>query len=216
MPSGPAPRPFSEAYATLESLNALAAAWNRSPPLQRLGARLEFERVDRVRVVLDPVQMFHRGGIGTEAINGTVLASLFDLAIGTVGWLASSESRSATVTLAMTFFRPTRGDRVAVEARLIRAGTNLMFAAAEIFDERGDVTARCDGTVAVARGRTGDGEFAVQMRGTRSPGGREPARGAAVKKAGAAGSTARRASSPPRGSAPRRPRSPRPSSRSRG
>ena len=221
MPPRRAPRPFSEAYATLESLNALAAAWNRSPPLQRLGARLEFQRVDRVRVVLDPVQMFHRGGIGTEAINGTVLAGLFDLAIGTVGWLASSESRSATVTLAMTFFRPTRGDRVAVEARLIRAGTNLMFAAAEIFDERGDVTARCDGTVAVARGRAGDGEFAVQMRGTRSRAGGEPARdetarGPAAKKRGAAGSTASRASSPPRGSAPRRPRSPRPSSRSRG
>jgi uncharacterized protein (TIGR00369 family) len=147
-------RPFSEAYGTLESLNAMASVWNASGPMERLGARLQFERVDRVRAVIDPVQSYHRGGIGTDAVNGAVLAGLFDLAIGTVGWLSRPDTRSATVSLAMTFLRPTRGDRVVVEARLLRAGTNLMFAAAEISDEHGEVTARCDGTVAVARGHT--------------------------------------------------------------
>jgi uncharacterized protein (TIGR00369 family) len=94
-----------------------------------------------------------------------VLAGLFDLAIGTVGWLTRPDSRSATVSLGMTFLRPTRGDRVVVEARRLRAGTNLTFAAAEIFDESGDVTARCDGTVAVARGRSDDDDFSARMRG---------------------------------------------------
>lgn len=159
-----APEPFSEAYGTLESLRALALVWNGSEPLQRLGARLEFERVDRVRAVLDPVQSFHRGGIGTSAVNGAVLAGLFDLAIGTVGWLTRPDSRSATVSLAMTFFRPTKGDRIVVEARLLRAGTNLTFASAEIHDESGTVTARCDGTVAVARGKADDDDFAARMR----------------------------------------------------
>jgi uncharacterized protein (TIGR00369 family) len=161
-----APEPFSEAYGTIDSLNALAASWNASEPLQRLGARLAFERVDRVRALIDPVQSFHRGGIGTAAVNGAVLAGLFDLAIGTVGWLTRPDSRSATVSLGMTFLRPTRGDRVVVEARLIRAGTNLTFAAAEIFDESGELTARCDGTVAMARGKADEGDdFAARMRG---------------------------------------------------
>jgi uncharacterized protein (TIGR00369 family) len=160
-----APEPFSETYGTLESLHELAAVWNGSEHLQRLGVRLAFERVDRVRAVVDPVQSFHRGGIGTSAVNGAVLAGLFDLAIGTVGWLSRPDSRSATVSLGMTFLRPTRGDRVVVEARRLRAGTNLTFAAAQIFDESGDVTARCDGTVAVARGRSDDDDFAARMRG---------------------------------------------------
>ena len=146
-------------------LHELAAVWNGSEHLQRLGVRLAFERVDRVRAVLDPVHSFHRGGIGTSAVNGAVLAGLFDLAIGTVGWLSRPDSRSATVSLGMTFLRPTRGDRVVVEARRLRAGTNLTFAAAEIFDESGCVTARCDGTVAVARGRTDDDDFSARMRG---------------------------------------------------
>lgn len=155
--------PFSPAYATLEALRALAQGWNDSPPMQRLGARLDFDRVDRVRAVLDPVTPYHRGGMGTDAVNGVVLAGLFDLAIGTVGWLTRPDARSATVSLAMTFLRPTRGDRVVVEARLLRAGTNLTFAAAEIFDGSGQVTARCDGTVAVSMGRYE--EFFPGMRG---------------------------------------------------
>lgn len=157
--------PFSEAYATLEALRALAAAWNSSPPMERLGARLEFERVDRVRAVIDPVMPYHRGGMGTAAVNGAILAGLFDLAIGTVGWLTRPETRSATVSLAMTFFRPTEGDRIAVEGRLIRAGLNLTFAAAEIFDGDGRATARCDGTVAVALGRFASNDFYSKMRG---------------------------------------------------
>ncbi len=131
--------------------------------MQRLGARLEFDRIDRVHVVLDPVHSHHRGGMGTDAVNGVVLAGLFDLAIGTVGWLTRPDGRSGTVSLAMTFLRPTRGNRVVVEARLLRAGTNFTFAAAEIFDGDGQVTARCDGTVAVALGRYE--EFFPGMRG---------------------------------------------------
>jgi uncharacterized protein (TIGR00369 family) len=158
-------KPFSEAYGTLEALRKMAEAWNASPPMQRLGARLEFNRLDRVRAVLDPVHPYHRGGMGTDAVNGAVLAGLFDLAIGTVGWLTRPDTRSATVSLAMTFLKPTRGDRVSVEGRLLRAGTNLTFAAAEIFDGAGEVTARCDGTVAVAFGKYTPTDFTEQMHG---------------------------------------------------
>lgn len=158
-------KPFSEAFASLEALRALAETWNVSPPMRQLGARLEFNRVDRVRAVLDPVQPFHRGGMGTEAVNGAVLAGLFDLAIGTVGWLTRPETRSATVSLSMMFFKPTLGDRISVEGRLLRSGMNLIFAAAEIFDGNGEVTARCDGTCAVAHGRTGTDDFYAKMRG---------------------------------------------------
>jgi len=157
-------RPFSDEYASLESLRALAAAWNASPPMLRLGARLDFERVDRVRAVIDPVEEFHRGGLGTEAVNGVVLAGLFDLVVGTVGWLAHPNSRSATVNLSMTFLRPTRGDRVVAEARLLRAGVNFVFVAAEITDGSGQVTARCDGTCAVAVGKEDSDEIARRMR----------------------------------------------------
>ena len=158
-------QPFSPAYPTVESLRALADLWNASPSMQHFGARLEFTRVDRVRAVIDPVLPVHRGGLGTDAINGVVLAGLFDLVIGTVGWLTRPETRSATVTLSMSFIRPTRGDRVAAEARLIRSGMNLIFASAEIFDGEGKVTARCDGTCATALGKPGAADAPDPLRG---------------------------------------------------
>jgi uncharacterized protein (TIGR00369 family) len=154
---------FSPAYGSLETLRSLAEVWNGSPQMRHFGARLEFERLDRVLAVIDPVQDFHRGGLGTEAVNGVVLAGLFDLAIGTVGWLTRPDARTATVSLAMSFLRPTRGPRVVAEARLIRRGLNLIFAAAEIVDASGEVTARCDGTCAVAMGHT-ESEFTARMR----------------------------------------------------
>src|SRR5439155_1182537 len=75
------------------------------------------------------------------------------------------DTRSATVNLSMSFFRPTRGDRVVAEARLIRAGLNLVFAAAEIIDAEGRVTARCDGTCAIALGKSDSQEISDRMRG---------------------------------------------------
>jgi acyl-coenzyme A thioesterase PaaI-like protein len=158
------PKPFSEAYGTLEALGQLAAVWNTGPPMKHFGARLEFPRIDRVRAVIDPVQMFHRGGMGTDAVNGVVLAGLFDLVIGTVGWLTRPDTRSATVNLTMSFFKPTRGEKIAAEGRLIRSGINLIFAAAEILDGTGEVTARCDGTCAVAHGKHDNQELYERMR----------------------------------------------------
>ncbi len=161
----PEGQPFSPAYPTLESLQALGQIWNSSASMKHFGARLDFERIDRVRAVIDPVLDVHRGGLGTAAVNGVVLAGLFDLVIGTVGWLTRPETRSATVHLAMSFFRPTRGGRIVAEARLIRAGMNLVFAAGEIFDEEGRVTARCDGTCAITQGKMDSQELYERMRG---------------------------------------------------
>lgn len=158
-------QPFSPAYPTVESLRALGDMWTASPPMKHFGAKLEFTRVDRVRAVIDPVTLVHRGGLGTDAVNGVVLAGLFDLVIGTVGWLTRPDTRSATVNLSMSFFRPTRGDRIVAEARLVRAGMHLIFASAEIFDGEGKVTARCDGTCAVALGKSDSQEIYERMRG---------------------------------------------------
>ena len=43
--------------------------------------RVSFEP-DRVVVELPEVRAEHRGGLGTAAVNGLVLAGLFDLAVG--------------------------------------------------------------------------------------------------------------------------------------
>ena len=86
---------FSAAYSSLETLRSLAEVWNNSPQMRHFGARLEFERLDHVLGVVDPVRDYHRGGLGTDAVNGVVLAGLFELVSGTVGWLTRPDARTS-------------------------------------------------------------------------------------------------------------------------
>ena len=130
---------------------ALAARWNEHPGMRHMGVRLDLSTADVVRVYVDPVQLHHRGGLGTDAVNGAVIAGAFDLTIGLVGHLCNLERRAGTAQLHIHFLRPVLGDRFEVLGRLVRAGRSLVFATADLHDQRGQVCARCDGMVAVAR-----------------------------------------------------------------
>jgi acyl-coenzyme A thioesterase PaaI-like protein len=128
---------------------AMAEEWNRLLGMQHVGARADFSDADRVVVRIDQVQPHHRGGMGTDAVNGAILAGLFDVAIGIVGHLHAPGRRSGTTQLSIQFIRPLNGQSAVVSARLVKAGSNLVFATAEAADERGVQCARADGIVAV-------------------------------------------------------------------
>ena len=132
--------------------NAFAHLWNTQPAVQHLGARVEFPSATVCRVILDPVEPFHRGGLGTEAVNGTVIAALCDAAVGLVGHLQHPSRRVGTAQLSIQFLRPLLGDRVVAVGRTMRKGANLIFARCEVEDEKGEVCAVCDGVVAVVQG----------------------------------------------------------------
>lgn len=129
---------------------ALTAQWNDHPGMRHMGVRVDLSAADVVRVYVDPVEPTHRGGLGTDAVNGAVIAGAFDLAIGLVGHFSTLGQRAGTAQLNIHFVRPVLGDRFDVLGRLVRAGRSLVFATAELHDERGQLCARCDGIVAVA------------------------------------------------------------------
>ncbi|MGZ6059645.1 MAG: PaaI family thioesterase [Myxococcaceae bacterium] len=135
---------------TVEELTALAAVWNQSEILRHQGMRVSFEP-DRVVVELPEVRAEHRGGLGTAAVNGLVLAGLFDLAVGSTVVLLDPRRRSATVQLSMSFERAVFGASARCEARIDRAGQRTLFASARILDAEGQVCARCQAVVAVSR-----------------------------------------------------------------
>ncbi len=141
---------------TPEQRATLAAQWSAHPGMRHLGARADFSDPERVRVILEPVGPEHRGGMGTAAVNGAVIASLFDAAIGMVGHFQLPGRRAGTAQLNVQFMRPVQGDRVEVVARLARAGSNLVFASAEITDPEGRLCARADGIVAASGGAADD------------------------------------------------------------
>ena len=129
----------------------LTDRWNQLLPMRHLGARGDFTDPEAVRVTIDPVQEFHRGGLGTAAVNGAVIAGLCDAAVGMVGHVHTQGRRGGTAQLNVMFLRPVMGDRVTAVGRLTRAGANLIFVAVEVEDQRGVVCARCDGILAVSQ-----------------------------------------------------------------
>lgn len=139
-----------------EERDAIARHWNQHAGLIHAGARVDLSDPDEVRVVILPMEAHHRGGMGSPAANGAVLAGMFDVAIGIVGNLHAGGRRAGTVQLSMQFLRPLNGDSIAVGARLVRAGATLVFVSAEARDAQGVVCARAEGIVAVIGGEVPD------------------------------------------------------------
>ena len=129
---------------------ALTAQWNEHQGMRHMGVRVDLSAPDVVRMYVDPVEAHHRGGLGTDAVNGAVIAGVFDLTIGLVGHFCTLGRRTGTAQLNIHFVRPVLGDRFEVLGRLVRAGRSLVFATADLHDERGQLCARCDGIFAVA------------------------------------------------------------------
>lgn len=135
----PPPRP------TLEQLARYSEAFNQSATLAHFGMKVSFPNPDLVEVALDPVRPEQRGGLGSDAVNGGVLAAMFDLVIGCTPALVDPTRRSATVQLSINFMNAVRGERIVARAHVTRAGKQLVFAAASIFDARGQECASATG-----------------------------------------------------------------------
>ena len=140
-----------------EELTAFQAEWNQHPGMRHMGAVLDLSTPGLVRAVVDPIRPEHRGGLGTDAVNGAVIAGIFDLVIGLCGYLQTAGRRAGVAQLSIQFLRPVNGSRFEVVGHPVRAGTNLVFATSELQDEKGIVCARCDGIVAVSGADVGAG-----------------------------------------------------------
>lgn len=130
---------------TLEQLAHYAAAFNQSETLKHFGVKVGFPDTETVEVVLASVQPSQRGGLGSDAVNGGVLAAIFDLVIGCAAALVDPTRRSATVQLSIHFMNPVRGDAVKARAKVTKGGNTLVFASASIFDSTGTECAAATG-----------------------------------------------------------------------
>ena len=134
-----------------EQLARYAEHFSNSAALKAFGVRVSFPDGDRVHAVIDPVRPEQRGGLGMEAVNGGVLAAMFDLVIGCAGALVDPTKRTATMQLSMSFERPVLGHKLLAVAKIDSAGKTTLFASAHIEDEDGKVCARCQGLVKLSQ-----------------------------------------------------------------
>jgi uncharacterized protein (TIGR00369 family) len=141
----------------------MTAQWNEHPGMKHMGATLDLSIPGIVRATIDPLRPFHRGGLRTDAVNGAVIAGMFDLVIGLAGYLHTRNRRAGVAQLSIQFLRPVEGDRLQVTGWPTRVGLTLVFAAAELRDQHGRVCAVCTGMVAVSGRSHGETSEAVSL-----------------------------------------------------
>lgn len=133
---------------------AFQARFNAIPAMVHMGCVLELSNAPVIRVDLPEVQSHHRGGMGTEAVNGAVLAGLGDCALGVAGVLQFNGERSGTVEMSIKFLRPTVGHAVTAYAVALKRGGNVVFSEAELYCE-GQLCALATGLVSRPSGSVG-------------------------------------------------------------
>ena len=120
------------------------------------GLTLEEVRPGEAVVRLAQATEDQRGGGGTDALNGGVIAYMFDGALGAAVASAALHRLDGqgldptgfgqvTITLNISYLRAARGDRFEARGVALQVGGSVAFAEGKFYDERGDVCASATG-----------------------------------------------------------------------
>lgn len=105
-------------------------------------------------VAIEPILPHHRGGGGSDAVNGAIMASLFDCGMGCavdslyLGALFSKH-RSSTMDMAISYVRPCYGDVCVCQGFVVGGGRQVIYTRGEVLDADGTVCAHGLGTYRV-------------------------------------------------------------------
>ncbi|TAE49965.1 MAG: PaaI family thioesterase [Bacteroidetes bacterium] len=96
------------------------------------------------------VQPHHRGGGGTQAVNGGIMAYFFDGLLSAAARTVARENFLAmsTVNLNVSYLRLLQVEsRVEGIATVIRAGGSTVFLEGKLYDDQGEICATCNGII---------------------------------------------------------------------
>ena len=126
-------------------------SFNSLPGMKAMGAMLDLSDERVVRVRLPEVRAEHQGGMGSAAVNGAVIAAMFDAALGVAGVVQFPGRRAGTVELSVKFLRPTRGQPLDAWAVTLKKAEGLAFMEGELYAQD-RLCAVATGMASTARG----------------------------------------------------------------
>ncbi len=122
--------------------------FNSSVQLKHSGIRIDLTNISKPLVIIDIVEEHHKGGIGTEAVNGAVIAMLVDLAIGLLGLPHYAEGMTGTSNLSITYAKPLHAKKVIVSAEETEVINKRIFGIVRVMNEKEEVCAYATGALA--------------------------------------------------------------------
>lgn len=122
--------------------------FNASIQLRHSGIRVDLTDISKPLVIIDEVQEYHKGGVGTEAVNGAVIAMLADLAIGLLGLSHYADGMTATSNLGINYIKPLMAKKVTVQAEATEVVGKRIFGIVRVMNETGEVCSYATGSLA--------------------------------------------------------------------
>jgi len=122
--------------------------FNRSPQLKHIHARIDLSRPEEPMAMVDEVTDIHKGGIGSDAINGGVIAGLADLALGLLGLTHYKEGMTATAQITVHYLKPFRTKSIKARAIAQKVVGNRIFGTVELYNDKEEVCAIAYGALA--------------------------------------------------------------------
>ncbi|AUW93573.1 MAG: PaaI family thioesterase [Sulfobacillus thermotolerans] len=120
---------------------------NGYPFFSWAGLRIVEAKGGKSTVELD-VAHHHRGGGGTDAVNGGIMAYMFDELLGVAvrsAWTPGVIGQ-VTITLNIQYLKMVKANKIVTgHGRVTRQGATTVFVEGEILDEAGTICATCTG-----------------------------------------------------------------------
>lgn len=137
------PRSTSERRQWQDGFNGLPAA-------RHFGFNVDLSDPQFVAIQLGQIEAWHRGGLGTPAVNGAVIAGMFDIGLGLAGTQQFPNRPTGTIDLSIKLMKPTLGPQVVLYAWAVEKRTHVVFVEAEVHDSGNGMTAMGQGLVSAS------------------------------------------------------------------
>jgi uncharacterized protein (TIGR00369 family) len=131
-----------------QNWKGMESFFNSSIQLRHSGLRVDLTDINKPLVFIDAVEEYHKGGIGTEAVNGAVIAMLADLAIGLLGLTHYAEGMTGTSNLSINYVKPLLAKKVIVMAEQTEVVNKRIFGIVRVMNEKEEVCAYATGALA--------------------------------------------------------------------
>lgn len=122
---------------------------NDLPFVKSTGVRCDLSDPCELAIVVDTVTERFAGGQGGDLINGSIIAGLFDCAVGVCGMIHFKGKTSGTVSLDIHYIAGLSLQPFRVVAGVIRKSSSIAYCDAAIADSRGHLCATARALVSV-------------------------------------------------------------------
>ena len=134
---------------------AIAGHWkeiermfNHSIQLNHVGVKIDLSEIDHPVAYIDEVAEYHKGGIGSDAINGGIISILADLSLGLLGLQYFKEGMTATAQLQVNFLKPFRTSKISATSTMTHRIGNRIYGTVELKNHQNDICAIAYGILA--------------------------------------------------------------------